>query len=58
MFATSDPVAVGDSAQVIVKAMWLGNLAKQPVQDGVFLVTLRQRGGRWEAVTSRTLVIS
>ncbi|MBB4634103.1 hypothetical protein [Longimicrobium terrae] len=56
--ATSDPVAAGDSAQVIVKAMWLGNLARQPVQDGVFLVTLRQRDGRWEAVTSRTLVIS
>ncbi|HEX8391871.1 MAG TPA: hypothetical protein VF665_05865 [Longimicrobium sp.] len=58
VFATGDPVASGESVQVIVKAMWLSNLVKQPVQDGVFLVTLQPRGNGWEAVSTRTLVIS
>jgi hypothetical protein len=54
----AEPVVTGDAAEVIVKAMWLGDLAKQPVQDGVFAVTLRKGQGGWKAVASRTLFIS
>ena len=58
LFATSEPVIRADSAEVVVKAMWLSDLAKQPVQDGVFLVTLRRGPAGWTAVATRTLQIS
>jgi|GEM_PF-3132738 len=58
IFATNTPVLCGDSAEVVVKAMWLGDLRKQPVQEGIFLVTLRREPGGWRAVTTRTIRIT
>lgn len=59
VFASSDPVVCGDSAEVVVKAMWVGDLAKQPVQDGIFRVTLQRDATLgWRAVATRTLRIS
>jgi hypothetical protein len=59
VFASGDPLLGGDSAQVVVKAMWMGDLAKQPVQDGIFLVSLqRDPSGGWRVVATRTLRIS
>ncbi|HEX6039834.1 hypothetical protein, partial [Longimicrobium sp.] len=58
IFAVDNPEIGGDSAVVVVKAMWLGNLTKQPVQDGIFRVTLRRDATGWKAVSARTLNIS
>jgi hypothetical protein len=58
VFATSDPFFQGDSADVVVKALWFSDLKKQPVQEGIFLVTLRREPDGWRAVARRTLVIT
>ena len=58
VFATSDPTVHGDSAEVVVKALWMGNLAKQPVQEGIFRITLRRVDTCWRVATTETLVIS
>jgi hypothetical protein len=58
VFATSSPAIHADSAEVVVKAVWLGSLRKQPVQDGTFRVTLRRESSGWKAVATRTLQIS
>lgn len=58
VFAASDPTVRGDSAEVVVKALWMGNLAKQPVQEGVFRITLLREGTCWRAATTETLIIS
>ncbi|WP_420129900.1 hypothetical protein [Longimicrobium sp.] len=59
VFASSDPLLGGDTAQVVVKAMWMGDLAKQPVQDGIFLLSLQRDSSQgWRVVATRTLRIS
>lgn len=58
VFAASAPVVAGDSAQVVVKALWMGNLAKQPVQAGVFRISLRRAGGGWRVARAETVFIS
>jgi hypothetical protein len=58
LFASGTPTIGADSAELVVQAMWLGDLAKQPVQDGIFHVTLRRDGSGWKAIATRTLRIS
>jgi hypothetical protein len=58
VFATSEPAVRGNSAEVVVKALWMSNLAKQPVQEGVFRITLLREGTGWRAATTETLIIS
>jgi hypothetical protein len=58
VFAAGAPVVVGDSAQVMVKALWMGNLAKQPVQAGVFRINLRREGEGWRIARAETVFIS
>jgi hypothetical protein len=58
VFAASEPVMQGDSAEVVVTALWVSNLAKQPVQSGTFRITLRRQSGAWRAARTETLVIS
>jgi hypothetical protein len=58
VFATTAPTVGGDSAQVVVKALWMANLAKQPVQEGVFRLTLRREPDGWRVVRTETLLIS
>ncbi len=58
VFATSEPAVRGGSAEVVVRALWMSNLAKQPVQEGVFRITLLREGTGWRAATTETLTIS
>lgn len=58
VFAAGAPVVRGDSAEVVVKGLWLTDSAKQPVHDGVFAVTLVRTAHGWCPVASRTLNIS
>lgn len=58
VLASSNPMIHADSAEVLVKAIWLGTLAKAPVQDGVFRITLQRDGSGWKAVATRALQIS
>ncbi len=58
VFAASVPSMAGDSAQVVVQALWMGNLAKQPVQVGIFRITLRRQGAVWRRTCLKSLFIS
>jgi hypothetical protein len=58
VFATSEPVVCGESAHVLVKALWMSNLAKQPVQEGIFRVTLMRGSDGWQVARTETLFIS
>jgi hypothetical protein len=58
VFAASEPWVARDSAQVIVKALWMADLVKQPVQEGVFRLTLQRNPGGWRVVRTETLMIS
>jgi hypothetical protein len=58
VFAAGSPTVRGDSAEVVVKGIWLTDSAKQPVHDGVFSVTLVRTAEGWRPVASRTLNIS
>ncbi|HEV3050936.1 MAG TPA: hypothetical protein VGX50_11525 [Longimicrobium sp.] len=58
VFAASAPAVARDSAQVIVKALWLSDLVKQPVHEGVFRLTLLHGPGGWRVVRTETLMIS
>jgi hypothetical protein len=58
VFATTAPTRGGDTAQVVVKAIWMSNLVKQPVQEGVFRLTLLREPGGWRVVGAETLMIS
>lgn len=58
IFATSAPTFEGDTARVVVKALWMSDLAKQPVQEGVFRLTLSRQPGGWRVVRTETLFIS
>jgi hypothetical protein len=58
VFAAGNPTVRGDSAEVVVKGIWLTDSAKQPVHDGVFSVTLVRTAEGWRPVASRTLNIS
>ena len=58
VFAASEPAVARDSAQVIVKALWLSDLVKQPVQEGVFRLTLQRDPDGWRVVRTETLMIS
>ena len=57
-FATSDPEFSNDTARVVVKAVWLSNLVKQPLQEGVFRVTLTRQPGGWRIIRTETVWIS
>lgn len=58
VFATSEPTVSGDTAHVVVKALWMANVAKQPVQEGLFRITLTRDAGRWCVARTETLFIS
>jgi hypothetical protein len=58
VFAAGSPTVRGDSAEVVVKGIWLTDSAKQPVHDGLFSVTLVRTAEGWRPVASRTLNIS
>jgi hypothetical protein len=58
VFAAGEPRVQGDWAEVVVTALWMSDLAKQPVQSGTFRITLHRQGGEWRATRTETLVIS
>ncbi|HEU0016333.1 MAG TPA: hypothetical protein VFQ45_21820 [Longimicrobium sp.] len=58
VFAAGDAVLRGDTADVLVKVLWLSESAKQPVHDGVFRVTLVRESCGWRVAETRTLNIS
>ncbi len=58
VFATTAPAVGGDTAQLVVKALWMANVVKQPVQEGVFRLTLLREQGGWRVIRTETLMIS
>jgi len=57
-FAAGEPRLRGDTAEVIVKAVWVSKIPKQPIQFGTFAVVLTRTGEQWQVASRRVITIS
>ena len=57
-FAATRPEMRGDTMRVVVHAVWQGGLAKQPVQEGTFAVSLVRAQDEWCVREVRTIRIT
>lgn len=58
VFAASDPVIQGDTATVIIEAIWLSVVTRRDIEGGIFVMTLARSGDRWTRHKIRTLRIT